>query len=90
MTSTDRTAMFLAGMGIGFAGAVLFAPHAGNETRRRIKNGASDAADQLNGLFEKGKSSVSSLKDKAVDKSRDLAHQVGKKIEEAGKRVQEA
>ena len=57
---------FLAGAAIGATVALLFAPHAGTETRRRIKQKASEGREALGDssrdlagrgrdLFEKGK-----------------------------------
>lgn len=44
---TDRMALFLTGMGIGVAAALLMAPASGEETRRKIKKSAGDAADMV-------------------------------------------
>lgn len=90
VTTNDRAAIFLAGMGIGIAGALWFAPREGQETRRRIQTGAS-------GLFEKAKDGIDEAAgatkrcvDQVVDRSKDFAHSAGKKMEEAGKRLQDA
>ncbi len=123
MTTTDRLAIFLAGVGLGLGGALLWAPSAGDETRRRLKKGAADAADRINGtaaeamaqgkqtwadLQDRGNQTIGDLKERfrdtvdeaagatkaaagtLVDTSRDLAHTAGRKMEEGGKRLQEA
>jgi gas vesicle protein len=107
MTS-DRGVLFLAGVGIGIAGAVLFAPYKGKETRRRLQQGANDTLDQVTDVLRQGESNIGDLKnraknklddvagtamktaDQAIDKSRDAAHSAGKKMEEVGKRLQQA
>ena|ERR1700679_2269711 len=106
-TNTDRMTIFLAGVGIGVAGAILLAPQSGQETRRRIKKSAQDTADFLTNqadAFTRStaeritdtKQNLSNKFDAAtdttnaiVDKSRDIAHTVGKKMEQGGKRLQD-
>ena len=76
MEDQDNSAVvwFLAGAAIGATVALLFAPQSGTETRRRIKERASEGREALNesgrdlagrgrDLFEKGKR----LADEAAD-----------------------
>jgi gas vesicle protein len=55
---TDRMALFLMGMGIGVTAAILMAPASGEETRRKIKKRASDAADMVQDRANALKTSV--------------------------------
>ena len=103
-TNTDRMTIFLAGVGIGVATAILLAPQSGEETRRRIRKSAQDTADfladQADALTRSAAECMAETKqqwsDRAatasaavVDKSKDVAHNVGKKMEQSGKRLQE-
>lgn len=64
---------FLAGMGVGAAVALLYAPQSGKETRRMIGRGAERSKDYLEDqatrLRERGKD--------LYDKGRDVAREVG-------------
>jgi len=99
-TTTDRLAIFLTGIGVGVAGAFLCAPNAGEETRRRLTKGANSINDRGNQIITDVKERVTDKIDDAasaakkaagqvVDKSKDVAHNAGRKIEEAGKKLQE-
>jgi gas vesicle protein len=101
MTTTDRLAIFLTGVGVGVAGALLYAPNTGEDLRKRFAKGAHCANDKGNQLMSDLKGKVTDKIDDAaaaakrtasevVDKSRDVAHNAGKKVEEAGKKMQEA
>ncbi len=70
----SRVVWFLAGAAVGATVALLFAPHSGTETRRRLKQKASDGREAIGEtgrdlagrsreLFEKGKR----LADEAAD-----------------------
>ena len=69
---------FLAGMGIGAAVALLYAPQSGKETRRMIGRGADRSKDYLEDqatrLRERGKD--------LYDKGRDVAREVGEEATE--------
>ncbi len=69
---------FLAGMGVGAAVALLYAPQSGKETRRMIGRGAERSKeyleDQATRLRERGKD--------LYDKGRDVARDVGEEASE--------
>jgi len=121
MRKSNCLMSWFAGLGVGIGAAILFAPAAGEKTRRRIRN----HADRATALFKEGAQTLRSgagevlqnghrevsrtmseltgkakekidgaadatkkAADQVVDKSRDAAHHMGKKMEEAGKRLQ--
>jgi gas vesicle protein len=124
----EHIGSFWAGLGIGVAVSVLFAPEAGGKACNRIRDIASRAGDvlrkrtqnvggeagdvleanKLTPREEERSEHMSDLKDKAkkkiddgadaakkatdqvVDKAKDVAHKAGKKMEEGGKRLQDA
>jgi gas vesicle protein len=99
-TTTDRLAIFLTGIGVGVAGAFLCAPNAGDETRRRLIKGAnslnekgnqlvSDVKERVTGKIDDAACAAKQAAGQVLDKSRDVAHDAGRKIEEAGKKLQE-
>ena len=101
MTTTDRLAIFLTGVGVGVAGALLYAPNTGDDLRKRFAKGANCVDDKGNQIMSDFKDKVKDKIDDAavaakkaagqvVDKSRDVAHNAGKKVEEAGKKFQDA
>jgi gas vesicle protein len=95
---------FFAGLGVGVAAVVLFAPESGRKTRRRIRDVAcragdvfkertenlDDAADDVLSEIKRASDAARKATDQLIDKARDAAHIVGKKIEEGGKRLQTA
>jgi gas vesicle protein len=116
---TDGLLMFLAGLGIGAAAAVLLAPYAGSETRQRILDSANQAGDRLKeqaqklssatqdlasqgirtwaDAQERGSEAASEIKskvgnkiDELADNSRSVAHDAGAKLEQSGRRLQDA
>jgi gas vesicle protein len=129
MRKIDHFTPFLAGIGIGVAASVLFAPESGNKTQRRIRDIASGAGNAIKqranslgaaagDMVEKcklsrtdqqneGSQNMSDIKDKAnkkiddaadaakkaasqvIDKSKDVVHSAGKKMEEGAKRLQD-
>ena len=123
MQKSNCVVSLLAGIGVGIAAAVLFAPASGAKTRKRLRDNAnrasglykesagrfrSTAEDVLQDGHAEISRTVSELKDKAKEKivgaadstkkaadqfagkSKDVAHHMGKKMEEAGKRLQNA
>jgi gas vesicle protein len=123
MQKTTCFMSWLAGLGVGVAAAILFAPAAGYKTRRRLRenadratalfkeraemftssagevfqNGHQEISRTMNDLTGKAKEKIDDAADatkKAADqvvgKSKDVAHHMGKKMEEAGKRLQNA
>ena len=100
MSTANRVGIFLTGVGVGMAGALLYSPNAGEEMRRRFAKGATRVNNQGNQLMSDLKDKVTERIDDAagaakkaagqvIDKSKDVAHNAGKKIEEAGKKLQE-
>ncbi|MGZ5245546.1 MAG: YtxH domain-containing protein [Flavitalea sp.] len=66
---TTSTKVMLGLIGAAAAGAIigmLVAPDKGSEMRRKVKDTASDWADQLTDLFAEGKTELSNLKNKAT------------------------
>ncbi len=73
-----KISFFVAGLGIGTAVALLFAPQSGEETRKQIKEKAQDGTDfvaakgreirkQAEGLVDQGKDMVSKQKARLAD-----------------------
>ena len=73
-----KLSFFLAGLGIGAAIALLFAPQSGEETRKQIKKTAQDGSDfvvtkskeirkQAEDLVDQGKEMVSKQKARLAD-----------------------
>jgi len=55
----------LVGATAGIVAGLLLAPETGDETRSGLKKSASKLSDDLNKLFQEGKSRLASLKDQA-------------------------
>lgn len=92
MCNTNRVTFFLAGLGIGAVAGLLLAPMSGNRMRNRVSEMTNQVNDELRGQVENlgrlaGK--AKSTADKAVDKSRDAVHGVGRTMEEKGRQLQE-
>ena len=81
--NSDRGVLFLAGIGIGIAGAMLFAPHKGKETRRRLQRGANDALDQMTEVLRQGESNIENLKTQAKNKLDDVTSTAMKTADQA-------
>ena len=93
MQTTDYLVTFLAGLGVGAAAALLFAPASGVDTRRRISDMASRTGDTLKEQAESiGQTAAAARNtvDRMVDKSRDVAHTAGRVMEERGRQLQNA
>jgi gas vesicle protein len=67
MEDDSRLGYFVLGIGVGVAVGLLFAPKAGDETRRLIKDRATDSAEYLKKQSGELKGQASDL----VDRSRD-------------------
>lgn len=82
---------FLVGGAIGAGLALLFAPASGNETRRRIKDGAEDAGDWARDRYQDARYRVADGSDKVrafVGERRDdlqAAYDAGKEAYHRGK-----
>lgn len=66
---TTSTKVMLGLIGAAAAGAIigmLVAPEKGSEMRQKVKDTASDWANQLTDLFEEGKNELGNLKNKAT------------------------
>lgn len=75
--SSDRSAFmaFLLGGVVGAGIALLYAPHSGAETRRRIRNGAEDAQDWAKNSFE-------GARERVVEGSEKVRHMISEKKED--------
>lgn len=75
----------LAGVAIGAGLGILFAPDSGENTRRKIKDGAEGYGDelkqQLNALNEKIRSSVAQQGEQFADQAEDLVDTAGEETE---------
>ena len=100
MAQDNSTLIFLAGLGVGVVGTLLFAPWSGEESRTLLKNNAGKARDYLKdksaALADVAKDKVEVAgatakvaQDKAKDKSKDFAHAAGEAMQGGGKRLQE-
>lgn len=92
MCHTNRLTFFLTGLGIGSVAGLLLAPMSGNRMRNRlgemanqVNDGLREQAENLGRVAGKTKSTA----DKAVEKSRDAVHGVGRTMEEKGRQLQE-
>jgi gas vesicle protein len=92
MYNTNRLTFFLTGLGIGSVAGLLLAPMSGNRMRNRlgemanqVNDGLREQAENLGRVAGKTKSTA----DKAVEKSRDAVHGVGRTMEEKGRQLQE-
>lgn len=85
----------LAGVGVGAAVAILYAPKSGRETRKDIVDGVQkgydyvaatgrDAREQISNLIDQGKAAVGTTIDSAVNRSREL---VGRKKDQISSAV---
>lgn len=98
MRTIDRIIPFLAGLGLGVTATVLFAPEAGNSTRRQIRDAARKVRDGLKVPAEaldhaaetagKVEEHAKQATEKVVAASRNVVHRVGDSMEEEGKRLQ--
>jgi ElaB/YqjD/DUF883 family membrane-anchored ribosome-binding protein len=50
----------------------------------------SDLKDKLNEKIEDAAEATKSVLDKVADQSKDVAHEIGKRVEQVGKRLQDA
>ncbi len=94
MYRIEHLTSFLVGLGIGAAGALLLAPESGIRTRRRIVRLASSTGETLREQAEElgfaAKNATDKVVDQVVDRSGEVAHRMGKTMEEGGKRLQQA
>ena len=67
MEDDSKLGYFFLGMGVGVAVGLLFAPKSGEETRRLIRDRASDSGDYIKRQGTELKSSASDLLDKGKD-----------------------
>lgn len=67
MNKTGKVvAALVAGVAIGAAAGVLFAPGKGSETRRKIKENGKKVAEDVKDKFRKGKEKINDLKESVV------------------------
>ena len=89
MCNTNRVTFFLAGLGIGSVAGLLLAPMSGNRMRNRIGEMTNQVNDGLRENLGRVAGKTKSAADKAVEKSRDAVHGVGRTMEEKGRQLQE-
>ena len=79
--STDRSALFafLLGGVIGAGLALLYAPAAGSETRKRIRYGAEDAEDWARDSF---RNTLDGAKERLSDGTEKVRHLISEKKED--------
>ena len=105
MGKREHFALFLAGFGVGAATAILCAPTSGKTAAaaegdnkvKRFRDTEKEGIKIMSDLKDKAKEKIDHVADaakkatdKAADKAKDTAHKAGKKIEEGGKRLQDA
>jgi len=71
MDDDKRLSYFFLGLGIGVATGILFAPKAGEETRRMIRDKANEGSDYLRRRGEEFKDQASEFADTAVERGRE-------------------
>jgi len=64
--NTNGIQMFCLGLGVGIAGAMLFAPKSGAETRKDIRDKAYEGADYMKGQAQEAADAASNLIDRGV------------------------
>ena len=67
MDDDSKLGYFFLGLGVGVAVGLLFAPKSGDETRRLIKDRASDSTEYLKRQTSELKSQAADLVDKSKD-----------------------
>lgn len=77
MTGTSKVLVAaLLGATAGAVIGILFAPDKGSETRKRLSKSAEDIIDQVTKKVNEGKETLSSLKDEAKTKAREMKSKV--------------
>jgi len=71
MDEEKRLSYFFLGLGIGVAAGILFAPKAGEETRRIIRDKAGEGKDYLRRRSEEFREQASDLADTAMERGRE-------------------
>ena len=76
MDDDKRLSYFFLGLGIGVAAGILFAPKAGDETRRMLRDKADEGTDYVRRRGEEFRSQASETADTILERSREtLARQ---------------
>ncbi len=86
---SQTLAVLIAGVGIGFALGILFAPDSGRKTRRAIAKTADRTLDQLKDHVDDIRSSASDLLDKGVKTVQTHKDNVARGIDSAKKAYRE-
>jgi len=80
----------LAGVAVGAALGILFAPDKGWNTRKRISKKAEDIADDLREKFDEFLDNISVKVDETKDKASDISDKVKSKVNEVKKEAKTA
>ena len=101
MSKDDRLLIFFAGLGVGVAGTLLFAPASGSELRSRLRNGAGKTGEYLKTqaaalkgpleeVYAQGKQVFNETVSKGNDALGNLKDKVKDKIDDASDKAQDA
>jgi len=71
MDDEKRLSYFFLGLGIGVAAGILFAPKAGEETRRMLRDKAGEGKDYLRRRSEELREQATDLADTAMERGRE-------------------
>ena len=80
---TPASIVFLAGISAGALAALLFAPRAGNETRRQLKDAAMNARRKAQETVEEQKIKAEVAVDTAKDKANDMMEEGAQALDKA-------
>jgi gas vesicle protein len=86
MDDDSKLGYFFLGLGVGVAAGLLFAPKSGEETRRLIRDRASDSGEYIKKQSSEVRNQASDLLDKSKDKLSKHRESIASAVE-AGKQA---